>query len=345
MTKKMNNFAQEGKYWVALKIIQALEDDGQTPNLVSYNTLIKAYVYGGKVPAAILLFNSFKEKGITPDIITFNTLIHGCSLTGNISGAKYFIRKMESLSIKPDVTTFTNLINTCTKAGDEKAREEAIELMKTSGITPNVVTFNSSILDLIKNKKLDDAISVLDSMAVAGVEPDEWTRSILLNGCLKLEGPEKTEILFDKFLENKKYLPNTSTVQLMMKVYVQMKKPINATTLFLVTGLFGTKHSLETYTTAMSLHKQRNDVKQIHEFYAKMINENIQMDAVVLNLVLSTCTTSEHANLAFDCFTGLREIGASPKSSQLKKVAELCREADLNFKTAIVQSYIDSMKV
>lgn len=343
-TMKINNQAELGKYWVAQKIFDECVRAGYTPNLITHNTLIKAYVYGKRMQKAIIAFRSLIAKSIQPNIVTFNTLVHGCALTANIKGAYYFINLMKSYKIQPDATTFTSLINTCQIAGDTKAIEVAIQLMKNSDVFPNVVTFNSSITDCINNDDLDSALKVFDSMAESGVSPDAWTYTILIKGCAKLENLEKAVELFDALLNHKKnYIPHVTTIGVMMSTYLKTKTPSKAISLFIATAAFGVKHTLHTYTLAITAYIQKEEIKNAQALYQNMNDDNILADDVVYELLLPTCTTSEHANLAFDCFMGLRNAGKKLTNNQLVTVLKLCKATNQEVKSVIIQSHFNTM--
>ncbi|KAE8686258.1 hypothetical protein F3Y22_tig00111070pilonHSYRG00056 [Hibiscus syriacus] len=71
------------------------------PDLVSYNTVIKAFCEMGSSDSARLMLDEMEKKGVQPDVITFNTLLYYFFKNGRFDdGRRYGVkwwRKMWSL--------------------------------------------------------------------------------------------------------------------------------------------------------------------------------------------------------------------------------------------------------
>lgn len=55
--------------------------------MVTYNTVINALGRCGRVAEATVHLNAMKEQGLTPDIVTFGTLIHASAQGGRTEAA------------------------------------------------------------------------------------------------------------------------------------------------------------------------------------------------------------------------------------------------------------------
>ena len=118
----------------AIELVHRLAD----PNVVTYNTLIKAcnLARDPDLGKAIEVFDEMEAAGVTPNVVTYNILIRACDNAGDLGKAIAVFDEMEAAGVTPDVVTFTTLVKACDTAGDlDKALEVRAE-MKAAGLTP-----------------------------------------------------------------------------------------------------------------------------------------------------------------------------------------------------------------
>jgi pentatricopeptide repeat protein len=69
------------------------------PDLISYNTVIKAFCQMGSFDSAVLLLDEMENKGLEPNLFTFNTLLNGLYGKGRVSDGE----KIWELMLKKNV--------------------------------------------------------------------------------------------------------------------------------------------------------------------------------------------------------------------------------------------------
>ncbi|CAN4109252.1 unnamed protein product [Withania somnifera] len=69
-------YAQQGLYEQTVKVLQIMEAEGMEPNLIMLNMLINAFGNAGRHMEAVAIYQHIKEAvGLTPDVITYSTLM------------------------------------------------------------------------------------------------------------------------------------------------------------------------------------------------------------------------------------------------------------------------------
>jgi pentatricopeptide repeat protein len=61
----------------AMKLFDSMVEEGCTPDVVTYNTLINELCKGGKMDKVLKLMDEMLERGLVPTKFTYTSLIHG----------------------------------------------------------------------------------------------------------------------------------------------------------------------------------------------------------------------------------------------------------------------------
>ncbi|MBA0881721.1 hypothetical protein Goshw_028874 [Gossypium schwendimanii] len=87
------------------------------------------------------------------------------------------LNRIMNEGVHPNLVTFNSLINALWK---EKRIEEAITMLNLMRIPPDVVTFNSLINALCKEKRIEEAITMLELLSQRGVKLYGVTYNIMI---------------------------------------------------------------------------------------------------------------------------------------------------------------------
>ncbi|XP_030488773.1 pentatricopeptide repeat-containing protein At5g42450, mitochondrial [Cannabis sativa] len=185
-------------------------EDTQSPNVVSYTTLICGYLKKDKTEDACRLFQSMPER----NIVSWNAMIGGYSQTGhNEEALNFFVQLLRegyvpiqstfpcaitaaanvaSLGIgrsvhacavkflgKPDVFVGNSLVSFYAKCG---SLEDSLLVFNKLG-EKNIVSWNAVICGYAQNGRGYEAISLYERMQVSGCRPNGVTLLGLLWAC------------------------------------------------------------------------------------------------------------------------------------------------------------------
>ncbi|KAH7315347.1 hypothetical protein KP509_21G045800 [Ceratopteris richardii] len=188
------------------------------PNLVTYNTLLRACAQAKEHKRLEQLFEEMCQEGIKPDICTFNGIIDAHGKAGEFSAMVSMFRKMRKCKIKPDYMTYNSMIDAYGKAGLITEMEEALEDMATSKVKPQLSTLNSLINNYGAAKRVDLMELVVQNMSALGIHPSLITYEVLIKGYGNSGCFEKLRTCLEAMLDAG-VMPETTTLNAVMEVY------------------------------------------------------------------------------------------------------------------------------
>lgn len=143
-------------------------------NLVSWNTLISALCKAGDMGLARSIFDRMPKK----DTISWNALISGYVNCNDIVAARSVLDQMG----ERDVVSWTAMISGYTKIGDMKSARQLFDEMPVK----NAITWNAMISGYNQNGQFDNALSMFRLMLLHGIFPDEATLVSVVSACAQL---------------------------------------------------------------------------------------------------------------------------------------------------------------
>ncbi|XP_010462452.1 PREDICTED: pentatricopeptide repeat-containing protein At1g55890, mitochondrial [Camelina sativa] len=193
------------------------------PDIVSYNTLIKALCEKGSLPEAVALLDEIENKGLKPDIVTFNTILLSSYLKGQFELGEEIWAKMLEKNVAIDVRTYNARLLGLANEVKSKELVSLFEELKASGIKPDVFSFNAMIRGSINEGKMDEAESWYKEIMNHGYRPDKATFGLLLPAMCKA-GDFESAIELCKETFSKRYLVGLTTLQQVVDELVKGSK-------------------------------------------------------------------------------------------------------------------------
>lgn len=235
-------FGKAGLTAAALTYFRMLKAAKLQPNIVTYNSLMKAYHVANRLDMMLKVLLHMIRRGVDPDTITFSILIDAYGSEGKISFAIEFLDVMEMLQVKPNVVTYNTLIKSFALKGNESEMEEYLTRMQEEQITPDVVTFTCLLHGFARannEKKMLQYYNILidrfkptvkvfnvllrffakkshidlmeyyyNEMQQHQLEPDSETYTIVVRGYLRVGTIEKAIGCFDRLLSQSDIIPD-----------------------------------------------------------------------------------------------------------------------------------------
>lgn len=234
------------------------EGENIVPDLVSYNSVLSAYMNSNTKEAASRtqdLMQRMVEHDIEPDLLSYTICINTLAkskLKGSAQKAEDLLRILEqayaegNTSLKPDVKCFNSVINAWAKSQEKGSIRKALALLnemnnlrKTSSRTdlvPDAVSYTSIITSLAKQNDHNSEKLMDDFMRILEEDQTETTLdSGLYNALLhaqvqsgKEDSAAKAERLLRSMLSeskdgNSKVKPNTITFNIVLDAWSKSK--------------------------------------------------------------------------------------------------------------------------
>ncbi|EFC35636.1 predicted protein [Naegleria gruberi] len=233
--------------------------------IITWNSLIQAYIQENNIKKAIDVIHEMKDNGICPDSATFNILITACANTKLFAEGK-LIHKITTNTLKDNcsVELLTSIINFYTKCGHPEIAINECEKMKSKGLM-NVVSFTCLVEAYIQINEIQKAIDTVTEMKQFKVTPNATTFSILLTACAKLK-LYKEGILIHKIANNT--LRDNSSLKLLTSI-------------------------INFYTKCGHPDIAINEFRQAIEIITEMQDYGVEPNSTTFNILLTACADSK----------------------------------------------------
>lgn len=152
---------------------------GVEPDIVSYNTVIKAFVEMGQLEKAVSMLEEMEKKGCEPDQFTFNTLLHGLFGREKFADGEKIWDKMLKSGVTPDVRSYNAKLTGFASEGKVQQALDLVEEMKQKGLSSDMFTYNLMIKACCNEGNLVEAKKWYGEMRSES-KPDKRTYATLL---------------------------------------------------------------------------------------------------------------------------------------------------------------------
>ncbi|XP_071701080.1 uncharacterized protein [Rutidosis leptorrhynchoides] len=156
------------------------------PDIVSYNTAIKAFCEMGSFELADSVFGEIEKNGLEPDLITYNTLLIGFYGNGRfLEGEKYWAKFMNAK------------------------------------ISPDIRTYNARLVGLVSEKKITEAVKLFGELGSKNLKPDEFSYNAVINGFCNNGDLKEAKKWYVKLMQSDA-TPNKATFAALIRLACKM---------------------------------------------------------------------------------------------------------------------------
>lgn len=140
-------------------------------NVVSWNSMIAAYVEGGNPEEAMRIFQKMLDQGVEPTNVTIMEALHACADLGDLERGIFVHKLLDQLKLGTDVSMTNSLISMYSKC--KKVDIAADIFSKLQGKT--LVSWNAMILGYAQNGRVNEALNYFCKMRSKNIKPDSFT--------------------------------------------------------------------------------------------------------------------------------------------------------------------------
>lgn len=146
-------------------------DGMKSRNVVSWNSMIAAYVEGGNPKEAMRIFQKMLDEGVEPTNVTIMEALHACADLGDLERGMFVHKLLDQLKLGTDVSMTNSLISMYSKC--KKVDIAADIFSKLLGKT--LVSWNAMILGYAQNGRVNEALNYFCEMRSQNIKPDSFT--------------------------------------------------------------------------------------------------------------------------------------------------------------------------
>jgi pentatricopeptide repeat protein len=297
MSTLVNMYGSCGDIDEAIRVFDTIPFDHR--NVVSWTSMIKAYISNNNFDAAVDLLDVMTDAGINPDAVTFATLLSGCVEASSLSIGVKLHKKLVQEDIEQDTVLMNALVNMYGNCGDilEAVRVfDAISFEKRDAIT-----WTFMIKAYLNNGNPNEAIGLLDAMMHAGVKPNIVTYITLLTGCADYCMPD-TGIMLHKRIVQEDIHQNINLKGALINMYGKCSRIEDAEFAFSSVGIVD--RTIETWGAMIQAYALNGMCeKAVYTF--NNIPQKLQPNSVILISVLTACSHSFMAEQALNIYNSM----------------------------------------
>merc|ERR1719269_522836 len=169
----------------AMQVFRKLQSSGVQLTALVYNALLDSCVQCGKVNVALQHFNEMKELGFV-DVVSYNTLLKAYLKIGQIHKARSLLKEMAESDIQANQVTYNEMLNALVSTKDRKEMWALVREMNAIGMKPNSVTCSIILKSLTAHSATDDvrqAMALIDNMHE---DMDEVLFASVVEACVRV---------------------------------------------------------------------------------------------------------------------------------------------------------------
>uniref|UniRef100_A0A2P2NY29 Pentatricopeptide repeat-containing protein n=1 Tax=Rhizophora mucronata TaxID=61149 RepID=A0A2P2NY29_RHIMU len=304
MTIVVDGLCKKGWIKRAMYVMIQMDCKGIKPNVVTYNTLLNAYIkrmdfegvnkmlklmemrevvyntttytlliewYGnsGKIAEADRVFKEMCERNIEADIIVYTSIISWNCKVGNLKRAFVLFDELSERGLAANAHTYGALIDGVCKAGQMEAAERLMNEMQSQGFDANQVIFNTLIDGYCRVGMIDEALKVRNIMEKKGFSSDVFTYNVIASGLFKLKRQDEAKRwLFTMIGQG--LTPNVVNLTTLINMHCKEGNFVEAKRLFQDMEKKGLKPNVVTFNALIDGYCKKGMMKEAYKLRDKM---------------------------------------------------------------------------
>ncbi|XP_062101711.1 pentatricopeptide repeat-containing protein At1g19720-like isoform X2 [Humulus lupulus] len=270
-------------------------------DVVSWTTLVSAYLDVGLLDYATEVFHSMQLNGVKPDLISWNALVSGFARNGEIDLALQYLEEMQEMGVKPRVNTWNGIISGCVQNKYFEDALDAFYSMLWYPETPNSVTI-ASILPAcagLENLNLGEVFHgyALRHQLCGNIHVE----GSLIDMYLKCGRTDNATKIFYK-AENK----NTTMWNEMIAAFVNVGNMKKAMELLRLMQNDGPKPDVISFNTMLAGHARVGQKYEAYKLLSEMVQMGLSPNVVSCNILISGFQQSGQSYVALKLFQDMQ---------------------------------------
>merc|ERR1719389_262547 len=169
----------------AMQVFRKLQSSGVQLTSLAYNALLDSCVQCGKVNVALQHFQEMKDLGLV-DVVSYNTLLKAYLKQGQVVKARKLLTEMSECGIQANQVTYNEMLNALVAVKDRHEMWGLVREMNAMGMRPNSVTCSIILKSLTSHSAPDDvrqAMALIDNLHE---DMDEVLFASVIEACVRV---------------------------------------------------------------------------------------------------------------------------------------------------------------
>ncbi|XP_060964504.1 pentatricopeptide repeat-containing protein At1g10910, chloroplastic [Cannabis sativa] len=198
----LGSLVRNGKFDHSIKFFCQMKQDGLTPDVVTYSTLLSGCIKAKQgYSIAMELVQELQQNGVQMDNVIYGTLLAICASHNKLSEAERYFNQMKEEGHSPNVFHYSSLLNAYSMCGDYKKADILIQDMESTGLPPNKVILTTLLKVYVRGGLFEKSRELLAELQAKGFAKDEMPYCLLMNALAKTGQINEAKSVFDEMLE------------------------------------------------------------------------------------------------------------------------------------------------
>ncbi|XP_072959005.1 pentatricopeptide repeat-containing protein At5g46580, chloroplastic [Typha angustifolia] len=217
----------------AIEWFERMYRTGVMPDEVTYSAILDVYAQLRKREEVMSLYERARAGGWKPDAVAFAVLGKMFGEAGDYDGIQYVLQEMRKLDVKPNLVVYNTLLEAMGKVGKPGLARNLFEELVENGLSPNEKTLTALIKIYGKARWGRDALELWERMRENKWPMDFILYNTLLSMCADLGLEEEAEKLFGDMKQSEAGVrPDNWSYSAMINIYSSGGKAERALELF-----------------------------------------------------------------------------------------------------------------
>lgn len=161
----------------------ALERSPCSSSLGGYSALLSACERCSLAETQLKILAELRCSRIPPDVVAFNTVIRAQAKVGNTNRAGEMLRDMRQEELQPNVVSFNSFFTSFHKDSDVEELSEMLRSMQEHEIKPDVVTYSTLINAHEQHSRWEEALAMFREMDACRLRPNKVAFTAAVRAC------------------------------------------------------------------------------------------------------------------------------------------------------------------
>jgi pentatricopeptide repeat protein len=249
----------------AYDLVQQIQDDDQCKgavNAVIYCSVLKGFAREKKLERVWSVYEEMDRRGVEMSIVTYNTLLDACARVARMDSLPRLLQDMRKQSIKPNLISFSTMIKGHCQNGDIQAAFALVEQMKNeTSLKPDEIMYNSLLDGCAQHNLIDEALTLLKEMQAEGVQPSNFTLSVLVKVMNRGRRVDQAFSLVNEICTKYHFKPNVHVYTNLIQACISNRQVSRAMETLETMVKDGVQPEGRTYTLLVRAHLSSNNAE------------------------------------------------------------------------------------
>ncbi|ESQ31003.1 hypothetical protein EUTSA_v10011247mg [Eutrema salsugineum] len=281
-----------------LKTARWLFDGILERNVVSWNSMIAAYVQHENPKEAMMIFMKMVDEGLKPTDVSIMGALHACADLGDLERGKFVHKLLIELDLERNVSVANSLISMYCKCNEVDTAASIFGKLQSR----TLVSWNAMILGFAQNGRPIEALNYFSQMRAWTVKPDTFSYVSVITALAELSVTHHAKWIHGVVMRNC-LDKNVFVMTGLVDMYAKCGAIMTARKIF---DMMSERH-VTTWNAMIDGYGTHGIGKSALELFEVMREGNIKPNGVTFLSVISACSHSGLVEEGLKCFHMMKE--------------------------------------